>query len=143
MVTAKDDLTATITGLYGEWVKALEERQFEWFDRHLAADYTATAHPFDKLFLRKQEFIELDKRVAHAKIHIERVVAHRAGGNVLSHLIARIEKEEFASEPGHNLPSAAELSGMLAGKTLAYASAWRQEGDVWKCFDHHMIGPTG
>jgi hypothetical protein len=141
MITDKDDLKTTITELYADWLKALEDRKFEWFDVHLAEDYTLTAHPFENLFLRKKEFIEVDKRVSQAKVHIEEVFAHRAGSNVVSHLIARIEKEVFASDPGHNLPSAVELGKLFTGKSVVYASAWRQTSGVWKCFDHHVIGP--
>jgi hypothetical protein len=141
MTTAETNLKDTITALYAGWLKALEERKFEWFDRHLAEDYTLTAHPFEKLFLRKREFIEVDKLVTQAKVHIEDVFAHRAGPNVVSHLIARIEKEAFAADPGHDMPSAAALAKLLTGKSVVYASAWRQESGIWKCFDHHMIGP--
>ena len=142
MSNADDDLKTTIKELYAGWLKALADRKYDWFDRHLAEDYTMTAHPFENIFLRKKEFIEVDKLVSHAEISIVDVFAHRVGNIVVSNIITKIVKESFASDPGHNFPSAAKLGELFAGKTLAYSSAWRKEDQIWKCFDHHMIGPV-
>ena len=100
-----------------------------------------TAHPFEKFYLSKRQFIDLDRKMSSSKLHVVKVVARQIGDIILSHTIMLIEEETLSSDPGHGLPSAAELSKLMSGKTQAYASAWRQEGDAWKCFDHHLVGP--
>jgi hypothetical protein len=135
------DLTLTISGLYQGWLKALAARHYDWFERHLAEDYTMTAHPLGNIFLRKQEFIEVDKLVTQAEMNIVDLFVHRIGNIVVSNISVQVVKETFSSDPGSNFPTAEKLGELFSGKTIAYSSAWRNENGIWKCFDHHMVGP--
>jgi hypothetical protein len=133
-------ITDTIASLYSAWLNSLSERQFDWLESHLAEDLTATARPFEKFALNKRQLIDLDKKIESVKTQLLEVYAHRAGNIVLSHIVLRFEHASLSEEPGNNLPSAAEHSRLFTGKTVAYASAWRFEDEIWKCFDHHMVG---
>jgi hypothetical protein len=142
MSETENSLQVTIRELYTGWLKALAERKYEWFDRHLTEDFAMTAHPFEGVYLHKNEFIEVDKRVTEADMRIVSLFVHRLESIVVSTVTIKIIKEVFGSDAGHNLPSAQALQAKFTGKTMAYASAWRQENSVWRCFDHHMVGPA-
>jgi hypothetical protein len=137
----ESDVTVRILSLYEEWIRAIQTRRFDWFERHLADDYTCTAHPFMNFYLRKREFIEADMKVDYVAMHVVDVRAHRVGGIVLSNLVAKVEEERHAVDLGDGLPTAAEISALVTGRTVAYSSAWRTEGSIWQCFDHHLVGP--
>lgn len=138
----QDEINRLITKLYRGWIESIQHRQFDWFERHLAEDYTCTAHPFGNFFLRKREFIEADKKVQAIKVEFVEVVARRVGSVILSNLVIKVNEEKHAADLGEGLPTAAELSATVTGRTIAYASAWRGNGDLWQCFDHHMVGPV-
>jgi hypothetical protein len=115
-----EHLKTTIKELYAGWLAALAERKYEWFDRHLAEDYAMTAHPFENVYLRKKEFIEVDKLVTEAEMQIVDLFVHRLGKIVVSNVTIKILKEVFGTDAGHNLPSAKDLQKQFAGKTIAY-----------------------
>jgi hypothetical protein len=129
-----------IDALYRAWIKALQRREFDWFERHLADDYTCTAHPFSNFFLGKQAFIEADKKVAIIEVEFVDILTHRVGHVVLSNLILKVIREAHSTDLGEGLPTAANMAEAVNGKTVAYASAWRYSGSYWQCYDHHLIG---
>jgi ketosteroid isomerase-like protein len=136
-----EEATQKISKLYHEWANALTRHEAEWFERHIAPDFTLTTHPFFGLSLKKREFIEVDMQIQNTKIKFLEIRAHAVGNIITSQAIAEV-KEDFKADLGQGMPSAAEVSQLLSGKTLAYASAWRKAGDSWQCFDHHLIGPV-
>jgi len=128
--------------LYHQWAAALTNHDADWFERHIASDFSLTAHPFAQIRFDKRKFIEVDMQTENTSITFLDIRAHAAGGILLSQAIARV-KEDFKSDLGEGMPSAAEVTNLLSGQVLAYSSAWRKNGRVWQCFDHHMIGPVG
>jgi hypothetical protein len=134
------EMSAPIEDLFRGWIRALQQREFTWFERHLADDYTCTAHPFANFFLNKQTFIEADQKISAIDAEILTVLTHRVGSTILSTLVLKVNHEAHTADLGNGLPTAAEISRAVKGKTLAYASAWRFSGSCWQCYDHHLIG---
>jgi ketosteroid isomerase-like protein len=132
--------TLEISRLYHDWADALMRHEPEWFERHIADDFTLTAHPFFGMSLKKPEFIKADMQIQNTKIQFLEIRAHAVGNIVTSQAVAEV-KEDFKADLGEGMPTAEEVSRLLSGKTIAYSSAWRKAGDSWQCFDHHMIGP--
>ena len=135
------DTHAEIENLYRGWIRALQRREFEWFEQHLADDYTCTAHPFANFFLDKRAFIEADKKVGVIEVEFVTILTHRIADVVLSNLILKVIRESHTADLGEGLPTAAALTQAVTGKTVAYASAWRFRDGRWQCYDHHLIGP--
>lgn len=133
------DPAALIRELYEQWVAALRARNYGWMEKHLADDYMFSAHPFPDVRLGKAAFIELDRKIGRADIEWLSVKADRVGDIVVASAVADV-KEEFTADIGAGLPGAAELNRMFSGVRVAYASAWRNNGSIWQCFDQHMIG---
>jgi hypothetical protein len=142
MSRTDSELHTQIQALYRGWIAALQRREFEWFERHLAEDYTCTAHPFAHFYLGKRAFIEADKKVDVIEAEIVDVVTYRVGKVVLSNLVLKVIRESHSADLGAGLPTAAILARTVTGKTVAYASAWRYAGTYWQCYDHHLIGPV-
>jgi ketosteroid isomerase-like protein len=136
-----EDATKLITELSGQWAAALRDHRYDWFERHLAEDFVFTAHPFPGVHLKKQMFIEVDKKIDKAEIQFVSIHAEAAGDIIISRTVADV-KEEFGADLGPGMPTAVEVTQMLSGKRLAYTSAWRNVGSIWQCFDHHMVGPV-
>lgn len=135
-----DEATRLVFTLSNQWAAALRDHRYEWFETHLAEDFLFSAHPFPELRLRKREFIEVDKKIDKAEIEFISIRAELAGTVIMSRTIADV-KEEFGADLGPGMPTAAAVTLALSGKRMAYTSAWRMEGAVWRCFDHHMVGP--
>ena len=136
-----DEATRKVSTLYHEWVNALTHHEAKWFERNIAEDFTLTTHPFFGLSLKKQEFIAVDMKVQNTQIKFLEIRAHSVGNIITSQAVAEV-KEDFTADLGQGMPTAADVSRLLSGKTIAYASAWRQVGDSLQCFDHHLIGPV-
>ena len=142
MSIVDNEIHTQIEDLYRNWIRALQRREFEWFDQYLADDYTCTAHPFANFFLDKDAFIEADKKVGVIDVEFVTVLAHRIGNHVLSNLVMKVIDEAHTADLGAGLPTAATMTAAIKGKTVAYASAWRYSGSFWQCYDHHLIGPV-
>jgi hypothetical protein len=137
MLTSSD-ATNLITDLQGHWIAALSNHQYEWLERHLAEDFMFTAHPFPALKLHKREFIEADKKIESAEVKFISVRAEPAGEIIISRTVADV-KEEFNADLGPGMPTASEITRMVSGQRLAYCSGWRHNGQIWQCFDHHLV----
>jgi ketosteroid isomerase-like protein len=133
--------TTVVSDLYHQWAAALTNHDANWFERHIASDFSLTAHPFAQIRFDKRKFIEVDMQIENTKITFLDIRAHAAGDILVSQAIAEV-KEDFKADLGHGMPSAAEVTKLLSGQVLAYSSAWRENGSDWQCFDHHMIGPV-
>jgi ketosteroid isomerase-like protein len=135
------DATKLVSALYHDWADALTHHKSDWFERHIANDFILTAHPFPQLRFGKRKFIEVDMQIQNTRIKFIEIRAHAAGDILVSQAVAEVQ-EDFNADLGEGQPSAAEITKLLSGRVLAYASAWRRTGDVWQCFDHHLIGPV-
>jgi hypothetical protein len=138
---SNEEATKVVSKLYREWADALANHREDWFQRHISDDFALTAHPFSQLRLNKKEFIAVDMKAENTQIKFLDIKATSAGEILISQAVAEV-KEDFKADLGAGMPSAAEVTNMLSGKVLAYASAWRKNADVWQCFDHHMFGPV-
>ena len=138
-MAANIDASNVARDLYNQWAAALRAHSYDWFERHLSEDYMFSAHPFPDMRLDKATFIEVDKKIGAADIRFVSVEADLVDEIIISRVIADV-KEEFKADLGAGLPSAAEVNRLFSGERFAYVSAWRKTGNVWQCFDHHMIG---
>jgi len=129
-----------VSQLYLAWAKALTGHDASWFERHIASDFSLTAHPFPVRF-DKRKFIEVDMQIENTQIKFLDIRARAVSDILVSQAIAEV-KEDFKADLGAGMPSAEEITNLLSGRVLAYSSAWRKHGEVWQCFDHHMIGPV-
>jgi ketosteroid isomerase-like protein len=136
-----EQATRTISELYRGWAQALAKHDAAWFEQHIATDFTLSAHPFPQVRFDKRKFIEVDMQIENTTITFLDIRAHAAGDILVSQATAEIT-EDFRADLGAGMPSAAEVTKLLSGQVLVYASAWRKMGDVWQCFDHHMVGPV-
>ncbi len=134
------EATNIVTRLIKQWISAIGERNFDWLEQHLADDFLFSAHPFPDLKLRKREFIDLDKKIAKAELEFASIKGEMIGDILISLAVADIKEEKFSAELGHGLPAISELSQMMSGHRLVYASAWRRLGESWQCYDHHVLG---
>jgi hypothetical protein len=133
-----------VTALKG-WLKALAARDFDYLEKHLAADFQFTFTPNligSSLSGMKDKdgFIEQDRHVYNSEIHLLGLTARRMGDLVVTVVFAHIANEEFRGDLGPGLPSAAEMNAAIHKKTLGYASGWRKHGGVWQCTSHHVLG---
>ena len=136
-----EQATKTVSALYLRWAEALTKHDAEWFERHIASDFSLSAHPFPQLRFDKRKFIEVDMQIENTRIIFLDIRGHAVGDILVSQAIAEVT-EDFRADLGEGMPTAAEVTKLLSGQVLAYTSAWRRVGDVWQCFDHHMIGPV-
>lgn len=138
MLTSSE-ATALISDYYDQWITAIRDHNYDWLERHLAEDFLFTAHPFPKLKIGKRQFINVDKEIDNAEINFIVIRAEAAGDIIVSRAVADV-KEDFKADLGPGMPTASEVTGTISGQRVAYCSGWRNNGKIWQCFDHHLIG---
>lgn len=136
------DATTLIRKQYEAWAEALRTHDFQWLEDNLADDYQFSARPHPELRLNKAEFIEADKKIQSADIRLIVVKAERIGDEILSIAVADVA-EQFVGDMGAHMPSLGEINELVGNNRLGYASAWRQHGERWQCYHHHMVGVVG
>jgi hypothetical protein len=137
-----DALSQTFKALYDQWGAAIADKKHDWFDDFFTEDFLGTAQPWPTLSVNKQKMIELDKAITSMDTEWVHVVAHQVGDNVITLGLVRYNNEEFqeGSTIGEGMPTGDEISGLTAGKVVAYINGWRHNGERWQVFDHHMVG---
>jgi hypothetical protein len=139
-------LTNDIAGLYAQWIRALQVKDYSWFEKHMAEDLSISTHPVPGLAVSKAQFIEGEKMIESLKAETLAVHAHVVNQIVVSIWVVRIDEEKVNANIrdvyGPTFPVPDEFSALTKNKTMAYIDAWRKNGDIWQCFDHHMIGPS-
>ncbi|MFL9959441.1 hypothetical protein PQR65_39390 [Paraburkholderia nemoris] len=135
------DATALIRSRYEAWAKALPTHDFQWLDENLDGDFQFSARPYSDLRLDKAGFVEVDKKMKSADIRFVMVQAAQIGDFTLSTAVADV-KETFDGDMGAHMPKLTEPNELVGESRLAYASAWRQSGERWLCYHHHMIRTT-
>ena len=136
-----DPLSRQFHQLCNDWGRAIRDQDVAWFEAHFTDDLMVTAHPWPTLRLNRDQMIDLDRKIVQMDVEWADVTAHRYGDVVLIHGIVHYDREVFEDGAtfGENMPSGEQLSARVNGKAVLYSVAWRQEGDVWQIFDHHMI----
>ncbi len=136
-----DALSQQFHQLCNDWGRAIRDQDLAWFDAHFAHDLMVTAHPWQTLRLNREQMIELDRKIVQMDVEWVHVTAHRYGDVVLVHGIVHYDRERFeeGASFGENMPNGEQLSARVNGKAVLYSVAWREKGDVWQIFDHHMI----
>ena len=147
MPESDEKLEAVFRTLYGEWIAALQQRRYEWFEEHIAQDFSASTHPYPGVTLNKSQFIEGEKKIESVKGRTLEVHVHSIEGITVTVWFAFLEEEKLSESEsfkifGPQFPSAEALNDLVRNKTMAYADSWRNENGVWRCFNHHMIGPA-
>jgi len=90
--------------------------------------------------MNKAQFIEFDRHILECTVEVLSLTARRYNNTAVTQIFARVD-ERFDEKPVGATPD--ELSRLLGGRILAYASAWRPgENGEWRCFQHHLIGPV-
>jgi len=132
--------------LYSGWITALQKRDYTWFELHMSEDFSCSTHPIPGLAMTKRKFIEGEKMIEVLKAQTLQVHAHPINNVVISMWVLKMEDEalnpKIREVYGPGFPSVEEFSALVKNKTMVYIDAWRKTGDVWQCFNHHMIGPS-
>src|SRR5438128_8155933 len=108
-----EQATKTVSELYRSWAGALTNHDAEWFERHIAGDFSLSAHPFPQLRFDKRKFIEVDMQIENTRITFLDIRAHAAGDILVSQAIAEVT-EDFHADLGEGMPSAAEVTKLLS-----------------------------
>ena len=128
-----------VSGHYRAWLECINDRTYDWYDRHLTDDFTATAHPFANFGKGKEEFVEEGRKLARLSFSDIEISGMQAGATILSRFTGIVsEMRHLEDDLGPGRPSASEIEGATMGRRLIYHSGWRREGE-WKCFDHHLV----
>lgn len=138
-----DTLSQQFKELYDEWGDAIANKRYDWFERHFADDFSGTAQPWPTLFVDKAKMIELDKAIEKMDVEWQKVTAQQMSADtVITIGIVKYHDEKFGenSSIADGMPSGDDLAKLTHGKSVAYLNGWRNSGDVWQIFDHHMIG---
>ncbi|MFC3052855.1 hypothetical protein [Kordiimonas pumila] len=138
-----DALSQQFKVLYDQWGAAIANKQYDWFERHFADDFSGTAQPWPTLFVDKAKMIELDKAIEKMDTEWQKVTAQQVSANTVVTIgIVKYNEEEFSdnSAIAEGMPSGSDLAELTHGKSVAYLNGWRHNGEVWQIFDHHMIG---
>jgi hypothetical protein len=138
MLNTSEEATRLIGELQNAWIDGLRRYDYSWLETHLADDFLFSAQPFPAMRLGKRDFIEMDKKIKNPQIRFVSLQAEPLAGLILSRTVADV-KEEFTADLGPGMPSTAELQRAVSGQHLVYASAWRRNGAIWQCFDHHLV----
>jgi len=137
-----DVLSQEFKRLYDQWEQAIHQKNWAWFATYFAEDWIGTARPWPALSLNRDQLIEIDKQIESLDAQWIKVEAHRFGDTVVTAVVSRIGNEEF--KPGGHLAEGVattqEFNEYCAGNEIAYAGAWRHNGQNWQMFDHRMIG---
>ena len=146
MPAEKQSVTDVISHLYGEWILSLQQKDYQWFEKHMAEDLSISTHPIPGLAVSKAQFIEGEKAIESLKAQTLAVHTHVVGEIVVSLWIVKIEEEKVSEKVrdvyGPKFPPPDVFEALTKNKTMVYQDAWRKTGGVWQCFDHHMIGPA-
>jgi len=137
-----DALSRLFKDLYDQWGEAIARHDMGWLERHFAADFTGSAHPWPTLRVNREQMLELDRKIETMEVAWLIVTAQRFGDTVLASGIVKYTREKFASGAtiAEGMPSGADLSALVNGKCVLYTGAWRRNGELWQIFDHHMVG---
>ena len=124
-----------------KWLGALMNGQTELLQNILADDFQLTCDPnIAGGRMNKAQFIEFDRHILECTVEVLSLTARRYNNTAVTQIFARVD-ERFDEKPVGATPD--ELSRLLGGRILAYASAWRPgENGEWRCFQHHLIGPV-
>lgn len=132
--------------LYEEWVAAIAGKDYAWFERHLAPNFSATAHVWPNLRLDKEQFIELDKQIVEIEAEWQTVDILPVGDLVVTVATLRMYREVFRTDtavagPGDGQDDLASLTSgsVVTGKLCTYTGAWKWQSGVWQILDHRMI----
>lgn len=136
-----DTAKLIIRSLYEQWAAALNTHNFQWLEENLANDFQFSARPYPELRLDKAAFIEADRKMQSAEIDFVEVRAELFGDIIISVAVADV-METFDDSFSKLLPHVENIEKLVGGNRLSYTSAWKQQDNQWKCFDHHMVGPV-
>lgn len=140
------NLNSTFLRFYTDWVSAISRKDWDWFERHVADDFTGTARPWPGFGLTKGQFIELDKQIEEIDGEWQRVEAVKVGEHVHTVAVLLMKEERFRQDSVITDPSFSSehfqtlISGNeVRGKVICYTGIWRHDGTVWQVMDHRMI----
>lgn len=146
MPVENPSITDVITKLYGEWIQSLQRKDYKWFERHTAEDLSISTHPVPGLAVSKAQFIEGEKMIESLKAETLSVHAQAINEIVVSIWVVKVEEEKvnagISEIYGPKFPPPDVFAALTRNKTMVYMDAWRKNGDIWQCFDHHMIGAS-
>jgi len=139
-VVTDDSALQIVTDRYSRWAKMLMTGTFAEMQELLADDFRMTSYIVMGPALDKQRFLEVGQQVEKAELTFRTIWAKAVGSIIVSRVTLDV-REEFKADLGPGMPSSAEVTRMLSGHRLAYASAWRRSASgAWQCLHHHMFG---
>lgn len=124
-----------------DWIGALAAGEAHRLQEILTEDFQLTCDPdVAGGRMNKAQFIEFDSHIRDCTIEFLSFTARRYNDTAITQIFAKVE-ERFEGDPVGT--TAEDLSKIVGGRILAYASAWRTSGNGdWKCFQHHLFGPV-
>lgn len=137
-----DALSNQFKALYDEWGEAIASKRHDWLEGFFTDDFLGTAQPWPTLSVDKRQMIDLDKAIEAMDAEWIKVVAHKAGEEVITVGFVKYHREDFkdGAAIAAGMPSGREIAALTHGKVAAYVNGWRHNGERWQVFDHHMIG---
>jgi len=130
--------TELVSRLYRNWADSLSQHDLTWLTEHLADDFLFTSFLIPGPAIRKTQFLEIAAQLADVRLDFRGVWAEIAGPIIMSHADLDVE-ERFLADLGPAMPRPEELTQMVSGRRLIYASAWRPQRGRWQCFSHHQV----
>lgn len=124
-----------------KWIGALAAGEAHRLEQILTEDFQLTCDPgIAGGRMNKAEFIAFDSHIRDCTVEILSFTARRCNDIAVTQIFALVD-ERFEGDPVGT--TAEQLSSVVGGRTLAYASAWRLAGPgEWRCFQHHLFGPV-
>ncbi len=124
-----------------KWIAALAKGEAHQLQEIFTEDFQLTCDPeIAGGRMNKAQFIEFDSHIRDCAVEVLSLTARRFNDTAVTQMFARVD-ERFEGDPVGT--TAEHLAGIVGGRTLAYASAWRPAGNGdWLCFQHHLIGPV-
>jgi hypothetical protein len=146
MSTEQESINDIFTQLYKDWISAIQQRDFSWFEKHMSEDFSCSAHPIPGMSMTKEQLIAGERMIDSLKLHTLEVHAHSVKRVVVATWVAKIEEQIFNPRChevfGPEFPSPEAFAALVKDKTMVYMDGWRRSGDIWQCFSHHMVGPA-
>lgn len=134
------ELSESARSLYGQWIDTVNNRNYDWYDRHLPEDFTATAHPFRNFGKGRSEFLEGGEKLEYIEFADTEFAGFSTGDIFFSRMAGIIVAIRHGDDDlGPGRISARDLEDYSIGRPMVYSSTWRITPDGPKCFDHHII----
>jgi hypothetical protein len=137
MDTGCEEAIAAMRG----WIAAIGRHDIEYLKNILSEDYQYNCSPeiYAQGRMDKTTYIQMNEQMDGTDVLVRDIVARRYGDVVAMLLLVEIH-ERLGVHQSSIAEETARACEAVNGKTLTYASAWRNSGQGWVCFSHSALG---